>query len=197
MSGPLDLFERILKEAQQWGGNSMPTISHDTIHVHEGNMYTFGAIATGVADNAQLASFLYNPIGDKEAHLEATFAAGGLAYVFLYEDAEIQSTGTLFTPQHINRVRASEGLNPPEWRVTAGSAVKTLGNLIRTYVIPGNEAAGPQAAMVSGFQSNIHWILDPNKVYLGIVINLSGSTVFASFSAEFSEHAQSDFGSIS
>ena len=199
MTGPLDLVRRMLYKGAQWGDNAAPTITHPHIENHIGKAFRSGYLITGVADSGQFNLLMWNPSGTPGKEMHATFELelGGLGYAFIYEGTTVFTTGTVQEKARLNRVREREGVrDPTSWMFAGDATIDELGTQLGPGIlIPGSQAATPNAGVVSGnTKGGFEWVLDPASAYLIVVINLSGSTVYGSITDEWYEESQDDFG---
>ena len=173
--GPLELLEKWLRHITD---QAAPVILQPAHKLHMGQSHNAVGLSTGIADGGQIAMAFWNPSGTygQEAHVRIAHSIGGQSYAFLYEGGEISATGTFIEP--VNRFRSVADVNPSQWKAGFMPTVDSLGTRLRHKFIGGGTGANPNAGRDEGESiSTIGWILDPEHLYLLVVLNTSGATI--------------------
>lgn len=173
--GPLELLEKWLRHLTD---RAAPVILQPAHKLHMGFSHSAVGLSTGIADGGQIAMAFWNPSGTYGllAHVRLEHTVGGESYAFLYEGGEISATGTFIEPP--NRYRSVAADQPAQWKAGFMPTVNSLGTLLRHKFIGGGTGANPNAGRDEGESiSTVGWILDPEHLYLLVVLNTSGATI--------------------
>lgn len=141
----------VLEQLDGWLQDSHFPVVQDAFHdaVNEGRAFGNGHIWTGTASNAQ-QNVLINGMGaTKECVAQWIIAGGADLHFFIYEDPTVLTTGTMMGGINFNRTLGNAPASlAPQWLLSRGAGVSSIGTLIRQRFIPGGGAGQTQGGFI-------------------------------------------------
>lgn len=138
----------VLEQLDGWLQDSHFPVVQDAFHdaVNEGRAFGNGHIWTGTASNAQ-QNVLINGMGaTKECVAQWIIAGGADLHFFIYEDPTVLTTGTVMGGINFNRTLGNAPASlAPQWLLSRGAGISSIGTLIRQRFIPGGALAKRKA----------------------------------------------------
>ena len=135
-----------------------PTITLPHKRVHEGVMYSISHIFETIAENAS-AEILFKTAKNKETHINASVAAEGKAFVFIYAEPTNTDLGTELAIIPFNQIRhvVSEG------KAYYGPTITDTGTELKQVYLP----AGSRGRTAGGaVKTGVEGVLKRDTFYL-------------------------------
>lgn len=156
-----------------------PTITLPHSRVHQGVMFTVSHIFETIAENAN-ADILLKTAPNKETHLNASVAAEGKAFVFIYTKPTNSDLGTELSIIPFNQIQHSVS----EGKVYHGPTITATGTELKQVYLP----AGSRGRTAGGaVKTGVEGVLERDTFYLFRVTSKKTGNATIGIELEFYE----------